>query len=163
MKRLMYTTALLCGTALAGAAAAETMVKEIEVEADLSTIENFEASKVWSTLPSDLESNIAERLSDRLGDEGAKIGIDIDEVSLANGFEQASGIANSQLKGTIIIEMPVAGQDMTYDLTVNAEQAKLQYPDGTEETDLTVGSEVFYNAMIDAFADNVASKFKEDM
>lgn len=159
MKRtlMMTTAAALFAT---GAYAADTL-SEVEVEADLTAISNTEAATVWSDLTGDLEQKITERLATRIGEDGASVMVDIDEIALANLFEQTTGMAESKLEGDVEIDAPGLFNKMDYTLTVTSEQAVAYYPSGTTPGEVTVGSEVYYNAMLDAFADNIASKFDQ--
>jgi len=155
---VMSTTAAL--TLAATTAIAATNVKEIDVEVDLDAIENIQAAQVWTEVGSDLETAIAERLIGQLDDSGARILIDIDEVQLANSFQQAFGVADSVLVGDVNIKEPGIANNERYTLTVQAEQLVAYFPDGTIQGDLTMGSEVYYTAMVNAFADNVVEKLK---
>lgn len=156
MKRFVWS-AMTTMTATAALAASE--VATIEVDADLSAIRNVEAAQVWSTLDTDLETEIAERLVGRIDDEGAAITVDINEVELANSFTQALGVADSKLIGDVEIDAPGLFNKIDYTLTVTSEQAIAYYPDGTSVADLSMGSEIYYQAMLDAFADNIVAKF----
>ncbi|WP_264212510.1 hypothetical protein [Leisingera thetidis] len=162
MTHLIRTTALVA--AMATAAAAGPMVSEIDVTADLSAIENFKAAEVWTSLEADLETALAERLVGQIADENAEetaeIHVEIDSVALASNFEQALGVGEWMLKGDVDINMPDASKDMRYDLTVSADQVNAYYPAGTDPAMVSVDSEIFYNAIIEAFAGNVASKLK---
>lgn len=146
-------------TMTATAALAASAVATIEVDADLSAIQNVEAAQVWSTLDTDLETEIAERLVGRIDDDGASITVDINEVELANSFTQALGVADSKLIGDVEIDAPGLFNKIDYTLTVTSEQAIAYYPDGTNVADMSMGSEIYYQAMLDAFADNIAAKF----
>lgn len=157
MKRFATAAA---ATLLATSALAANSVAEIEVEADLTAVQNVEAAKVWTGISEDLEAEIAERLVTRISEDGASIAVDIDEVSLANMFTQTIGSAESTLVGDVEIDAPGLFNKMDYTLSVSAEQAVAYYPAGTTPGDVRVGSEVYYNAMLDAFADNIASKFE---
>lgn len=156
MKRIILSA---IPTLIATAALAASTVATIEVEADLSAIQNVEAAQVWSNLGTDLETEIAERLIGRIDDQGASIVVDINEVELANSFTQALGTADSKLIGELEIDAPGLFNKIEYTLTVTSEQAIAYYPDGTSVADLTMGSEIYYQAMLDAFADNIAAKF----
>lgn len=156
MKRHLMIATLAC---FATAAQAADTVTEVEVEADLTAIENVEAAKVWTDLPSDLEAEIVERLAPRIGENGASVKVDIDEVSLANLFTQVTGTAESKLIGDVEIDAPGLFNKIDYTLEVTAEQAVAYYPSGVMPGEVTVDSQVYYDAMLDAFADNIASKF----
>lgn len=161
MSHLIRTTALI--SAMATAAVAGSKVSEIDVTADLSAIENHSAATVWTSLETDLETALAEKLVGQIADadiEGAEIHVEIDSVMLASNFEQALGVGEWMLKGDVDIDMPDASKDMRYVLTVSADQLHAYYPEGTDPAVVTVDSELFYNAIVDAFAGNVASKLK---
>ncbi|WP_298835522.1 hypothetical protein [uncultured Roseobacter sp.] len=156
MKRTLITGIALLSAAPALATSA---VGEIEVQADLTAVENLEAAQVWTSLSDDLETEIAERLVSRISEDGATIKVDIDEVALANLFSQRLGGAQSKLVGDVEIDAPGLFNQIDYTLTVTADQAIAYYPEGTTPGEVSVDSEIYYNAMLDAFADNVASKF----
>lgn len=171
MKTLILRAALtstLALTALTGTAHADKMmVKEIDVMTDMSAIENAKAAGVWKSVDDTLEEAILARLTDRVSDKGAIVMVDIDEVSLANNFEIANNIADSTLKGWVKIDRTFMekGQQVElpeelYELTVSALEAQAYYPDGTDATTVKVNSDVFYTAMINAFADNVVEKLQ---
>jgi hypothetical protein len=156
MNRLITMTA---AALLATSAYAANTLTEVEVTADLTAVENVEAATVWTNLTEDLEQEITERLASRIGEDGATIVVDIDEISLANMFTQAAGIAESTLVGDVEIDAPGLFNKMDYRLTVSADQAVAYYPSGTTPGEVTVDSQVYYDAMLDAFADNIASNF----
>jgi hypothetical protein len=64
------------------------------------------------------------------------------------------------LVGDVEIEIPGQGNDERYTLTVQADQMKAYFPNGVVVSDLTAGSEEYYTAMVNAFADNVVEKLK---
>lgn len=146
----------------ATSAAAQTKVSEIKVEADLTAIETYEAARAWKDLEIDLETALASRLVNQIADEDdeetAQINIDIDEVALANNFESSLGLGEWSLQGVVDIDMPDPSKNEHYKLSVMSNQFAAYYPQGTDAATVTVDSEVFYDAIIAAFADNVASK-----
>ncbi|NNK66616.1 MAG: hypothetical protein HKO95_07755, partial [Rhodobacteraceae bacterium] len=76
----------------AGAAlASDTPVKDVDVEFDLTAVENAEAAQFWADLEKDLETAIITLVADRLAETGSEISIDIDEFSMSNSFEAALG------------------------------------------------------------------------
>ncbi len=161
MKTFLKSTALAAVLALPLAAnAAETPVSEISVNADLTAIENVTAAAVWKNLPADLERELAMQLADQISEDGAEVMIDINMVELATAFENAADLADSTLSGDVVIERPGAEYDQAYSLTVNAEQATVLLPAGTDIALLAPGSTEFYNAMIAAFAANVVEKME---
>ncbi|MCF3594436.1 hypothetical protein LZG00_10530 [Rhodobacteraceae bacterium LMO-12] len=168
MNKILLSGALVSAMALSSAAMAdEMMVKEIEVQTEIEAIQNAEAATVWHDISADLEAAILARVVDRMDESGAIVMVDIDEVSLANNFELATGLENATLRGWVKIErtykekeQPVEAPEELYELTVSAQQAQVYYPEGTDLSVLEVSSEVFYQAMLAAFADNVVSKLQ---
>lgn len=145
---------------LSSTAFAATIVSEIDVSVDLPAVENSEAAKVWTSLGNDLETAIAERLAGQLGENGAEIVVDINEVALATAFENAYALEDSSLVGMVDIRAPGMGNDEEYELTVTAGQAIAALDPSIDRTSLTIASEEVYRAMIDAFADNVSMKLQ---
>ncbi|MFW8633531.1 hypothetical protein [Cribrihabitans pelagius] len=164
MPYLIRTTIL--AAAVATAAAAAPKVAEIDVDADLTSISGYQSASVWGSLEADLETALAKELAGQIAAEGAEeeaaaeIKIEIDSVALADNFERALGVGEWQLKGDVDIDMPDASEDLRYDLTVTADQVNAYFPAGTDVSVVTVDSDIFYHAMIRAFAENVASKLK---
>ncbi|MFP7570196.1 hypothetical protein [Marivita sp. S2033] len=155
MKNLFLAALVAAQTAALPALADPTPVSEIDVDMDLTAIETTEAASVWKRLPDDLEAAIAARIADLIDENGAEVNIDIDAVSLANALENSLGIEGSTLEGTINITRSGILNDDDYKLTVAAEDAMVFIPEGTEVGALTIQSDAFYVAMIDAFAKNV--------
>lgn len=164
MKSFLKTTALAALLSLPIAATAdETAVSDISVEADLSSIQNATAANVWANLPADLKSTLAVQLADQIapeGEDGAEIMIDITSVELASSFENVADLADSRIEGDVIIERPGDQYDESYSLTVNAEQAAVLLPADADIMLLAPGSMEFYNAMVGAFANNIAEKMQ---
>ncbi|MEY8117234.1 hypothetical protein AB9F26_03075 [Falsihalocynthiibacter sp. BN13B15] len=90
MKLLTSLSALLFADAIHASAAYATT--------------DVEAAEVWNDIASDLETAIAKLLVDQITKEGATILIDIDEVSLANSLSQMLGVAETQLRGAVVIK-----------------------------------------------------------
>ena len=70
-----------------------SLVKDISVKTELSAVSNAAAAAYWASLDTDLKTAIATRLADRIGDTGAEIVVDVEEVSLSNGFTEKLGLA----------------------------------------------------------------------
>jgi len=153
--------AVLMGSTSYAAAASPVTVKQIQVETDLEAIENVEAAAVWANIDTDLAAEIIAQLGDRMNPEGADIVVDIDEVSLATSFEQAIGTEEAYLKGDVLLRVPGPDNNVNYTLTVTSLQAEAYFPDGTVVTDLTQGSELYYRAMLGAFAENIVHNLEE--
>ena len=161
MKRLLATVALVLPLGLAPALAAGPTVKEIDVTVDMAAVENPAAARYWGTLEADLESAILARLTDQIADDGANLIIDVEEVELSNGFQEATGMADTRLVANVKQTHDTDNSRFeAYDLTVDVNQALLLMPEGTDVTLITADTREFYDAMIRAFADAVAKKVK---
>jgi protease II len=160
----MFRTALLTTTALVFATAAlaqETMIKEVSVESDLTSITNAQAAAYWTNAADDLENAIVARLVDRTAEDGARILIDIDELALANSFQTQLGLADAVLVGTVNVTSETDNALFeTYELTVSAESARAFAPDGAVLEGAFSDTPEYYAALIAAFADGVVTRLK---
>ena len=158
-KILMTTTALF----LANAAFAQdvTLIEEVTVEADITAITNAEAAAYWTNAAGDLENAILARLVDRTGEVGSKIMIDIDELSLANSFQNQLGLEDAVLVGMVNVLNETDGpKSDNYELTVTAQSAQAFAPDGTVLDGAFTDTLEYYAALIAAFADGVVSRLE---
>ncbi|RGP37039.1 hypothetical protein [Pseudotabrizicola alkalilacus] len=157
-KILMTTTALFFATT---AFAQDTMVKEVDVSADITAISNAEAAAYWTNAADDLENAIVARLVDRIGEEGSKISVDIDELSLANSFQNQLGLEDAVMVGMVKVTSETDNADFdTYELTVSALSAQAFAADGTVLEGAFTDTPEYYAALISAFADGVVSRLK---
>ncbi len=157
--RGILTALVLSATAMP--VAAETIVREVEVTADMDALQNAEAAERWTHLADDLENAIIANLVGMTGEEGAKVLIDIDEVELANSFQSAMGVADSRLVGDVAVTHDSDNTKFdAYKLTVTFEQAGPFFLPGTDLTTITTDSQEYYDGMIAAFADYVVQKLK---
>lgn len=163
MRPFALSAAVAALTTIAATALAQSSVKDITVEADLSAIENYSAGTTWANLSTDLENAVAARLAGRLGEEGADITIKVDTLELANSFEAATDLAESKLSGAVRISNEQPFVNDRYELVVSAGAATAYYPEDAKIETLTVDSAVFYQAMLQAFAENVAQKVEEKL
>lgn len=155
MRKMTLSALLAAGTFMAAPVWAETLVKEIEVTADVAAIGNPKAAAYWAHVADDLRTAIAARLADRLdAEKGVKVDVDLDELSLANSYESAVGIADARMIGKVkILASNGADDTKVYDLTVGLDTTYL--PAGVDQARITSDSPERYRAMIDAFADHV--------
>ena len=142
--------------------APDTMVKQIDVQIELSAVTNVEAAARFATIETDLESALAARMVDRLADVGVNVIIDISEVELSNSFTEEMNLANTRLVGTVKITDDVDNSNFnSYELTVDVNTAKIFVPPGTDLVLLPADSSVYYDAMIAAFADGVVTRIND--
>ncbi len=162
----MFTTTvrgLMAGLVIATAAplSAETIVREVEVTADMDALQNSAAAAHWTNLSADLENAIVGALVGRTGEEGAKITVDIDEVELANSYQSSIGTADSRLVGDVAVTHDSDNTKFdAYELTVTFEDAGPFFLPGTDLTAITTDSQEYYDAMIATFADHVVRNLK---
>lgn len=165
---MLRTTFIATVSALAltaGAQAAQTPVEKIAVETDLSAIQNETAAGYFTNLSSDLETAIAARIEpERLVSEetgGSKITVDIDELELANSWANLHDLSESKMTGIVKVSSDVDNSKYdTYTLSVAYPDVIAVLPAGTDVTTLTMDSAVYYQAMVDAFADHVVENLK---
>lgn len=147
------------GMLMASTALADDLpsVAEITSTTDLTAIENAEAAAYWSDIDADIESAIAARLVDRLGEEGLSIAVKIDEVKLSSAFEQPLDPDLAVLRGDVRVN-DLENERFVRDLevTVTVRQIIPLLPEGTAITVLPADSPEFYEVLIDAFATGVA-------
>ena len=154
----------LVGLVLAGAAFAglDDKVKSVKVEMDITALTNAAAAVRFAKTADDLQGAILARLVDRTAETGMDISIDLSEVELSNSYTDAVGAADTRLVGVVnVADMQDNTNFNTYELTVNVEQAASFFPPDFDRTTLTASSDVFYKAMIDAFADGVVTRLDE--
>lgn len=145
--------------------AQDTPIKSIDVETDLTAIENPTAATYWANLEKDLETAIAAKLApERLvgpDADGSEIHVDIDEIELASTWANVTDMAESRLSGQVAITSKTDNSKFdSYSLSVAFKDAVVFLPEGTDVTTLTMDSAQYYSAMIAAFADNVVARLK---
>ena len=157
-KLLMTTTALFLANA---AFAQDTVVQEVSVSADITAISNAEAAAYWTNAADDLENAIVARLVDRIDEEGSKISVDIDELSLSNSFQNQLGLEDAVIVGMVNVTSDVDNAKFdSYELTVTAQSAQAFAPDGTVLDGAFTDTPEYYAALIAAFADGVVTRLK---
>jgi hypothetical protein len=160
MLRNMFLAAAT-GAALAGPALADDLpkVKSIEVETTLDDLNNPQAAAYWKSLDADMETAIAAQLVDRLGDEGLEINVDMDEVELANFFEEQVGAGENKLAGRVKVKDVTDNSNYkTFDLTVRVQQILPLLPEGTEVTVIVPTSDEVYSALVAGFSRAVVER-----
>ncbi|HMO07010.1 MAG TPA: hypothetical protein PKD10_05100 [Paracoccaceae bacterium] len=165
----MFRTLLMSGAAavaftLPQTAAAITSVEtvsQIEVTGDLTAIQDERAAAYWGTIKPDLEAAIAARLADKLGEDGAEIRVDVRAVELATAFQQATDLGNAALTGQVFVKFPDEPQrDRTFELRVTLGATRVVSADGTEITFTTIDTPEAYQALVDGFAESLASNIE---
>lgn len=148
--------AVLLATVAAVPALAVDKIAEVDVTADLSTIQNAEAAAYWGSLEADLEAAIGARVSDRLAEDGAVIRIDIRELELANAFERQLNLGDAVLVGMVhILENDTNMK--AYELSVTLGTAQIVLAEG-ETLVLSTDTTSAYQRLVDVFADGVVER-----
>lgn len=136
-------------------------VKTIDVEVELDAIGNPAAAKYWTSVADDLENAIAARITDQIAEDGIKLMIDLEEVSLSGGFAETLGLAETRLIGDVIMTHATDNSRFgAYKLTVDVNAATPLLPAGVDVTTLTADSREYYDAMIQTFAAGVVERLK---
>lgn len=157
--------ALLAASPLA-LAAAEPPVAEIDVSADFSAVDGANALEFWPDLEADLEARIAEAVAPMMTDDGGRVQVIVNEVSVDGvALLQGEGEFNT-LSGGIFYYPPEAGDEGTTPQTASI--TVVATPDYSQAatiegpvlimppTDGTV-----YDAMLDGFARVVAERLTD--
>jgi uncharacterized surface anchored protein len=158
-RSVIRSTLLAAVLAMPVAASAQTMVREVEVTMDITAITNPQAAAYWTRTADDLENAIVARLVDRTDPEdGAKVSVDIDELELANSFQSVTNMADARLAGQVNVYSDTANNALkAYTLAITVDQAVLFLPEGTDIAALASDSPLYYEALINAFADSVVT------
>lgn len=159
----MLLAPVVIGVALSTAAcAADPMqIKEIDVQIELTDLSNRAAGARFANVETDLENALTSRLTDRLADEGAKITVDLSEFELSNSYRDVMNLADTRLVGDVSISDEKDNSNFdTYKLTVDVNSSAKFLPEGFDPATLKPDSDVYYKAMIAAFADGVVTRLK---
>ena len=154
------TLAALSLSTAALAATAPT-VKSINVDVELEAVENPKAAAYWTSIADDLENAIAALVTEQIADDGVEVRIDLEEVELSGGFDEAMGLADTRLVGNVAM---IHGTDNSrfgsYILTVDINAAMPMMRAGIDLVALPADTRVYYDAMIQAFAQAVVDRLK---
>lgn len=150
--------ALLAGTT---ALAAVEKISEVNVTADLTVIQNEKAAAYWSNVATDLQGAIVARLVDRIAEDGAKITIDLREVELGSSFERAINASDAVLVGQVnVSDLNDNTNFNAYELTISLGTAPSVSADGKSFFYDTLDTPEAYQALVNAFADNVVKRLE---
>lgn len=142
---------------ISGAAMADPVpVAEINVTADLTAIQTAEAGTYWANLETDLGNAIATRVAGQTADDGVKVTVRLDAVSLGESYSLMNAQGQAFLEGRVIVTG--AQYSDGYLLRVGIGESALTDEDAVTPAVIMADSETYYRAMIDAFADRVADK-----
>lgn len=136
-------------------------VKSIDIDVELEAIENPKAAAYWTTIADDLENAIVKLVTEQIADDGVEVKIDLQEVELSGGFDEATGLAETRLVGDVaMIHATDNSRFDAYTLTVDINAAKPLLPQDVDLLTLPADTRVYYDAMIQAFAQGVVDRLK---
>jgi hypothetical protein len=133
-------------------------VSDVEVISDLNAVGSTDAARYWGNLEADLESAVATQFVGQTSPTGARLVVDVDELSVASFFESAAGATDAQLTGTVAVLDPVTGEQTGfYTVSASANQAMtlMSAEPGTRVQTVPATSAEFYSAVVQAFARGV--------
>jgi hypothetical protein len=172
--RSLTTGAAACAlvSLLAVPALAEVdKVAKIDVQVDLSAVQNEQAAAYWANLETDLENALAARLVDRLVTEeakpdengkidGAQITVDIREVELANALQRELNLGDAVLVGQVTVSDDTDNSNADgYELSASLENAQVVVPEGMTVV-LSTDTNEAYTRLVDVFAEGVVTRLK---
>lgn len=152
--------AMLLVTSTAFAQALPT-VKSVDVLAELESIENAQAAAYWAGITVDLDNAIEARLTNQMAGDGVTVMVDIEEVSLSNGFEEVFGLADTRLVGMVYQKSETdPSRTRSYEMQVDVNQSLPMMPADIDLETLPADTRVYYEAMINTFAQVVVDRLE---
>jgi ABC-type phosphate/phosphonate transport system substrate-binding protein len=157
-RKLTLAATTLAALMATAAAAGVDRIQEVDVSADISAIQNAKAAEYWATLEADLEAAIGLRVTERLGEDGARVLVDIREVELANAFDRAVNLGDAVLVGQVNIVDDTDNRNYdAYELSVSLETARVIVPEG-QTIVFGLDDRATYQTLVDAFAEGVVER-----
>ncbi|HMQ93559.1 MAG TPA: hypothetical protein PKA33_19095 [Amaricoccus sp.] len=159
----MRRLAMLCamGLALAACATSEPeplTIAQIDVEADLTSMQNPSAVQYWQNLSSDLEAALATEFSGQIDPGGKTVTVDVDELSLSSLYAPGASFADARLSGRVTLLNPNETVVSAYDVTATSGDVVPYLPEGTVTVPPT--SSAYYAAVVRAFARGAAETLR---
>lgn len=156
LKLILSATAATLLLSTATFAGPEDMVSKIEITIDLPAVTNKAAALRYTNVAGDLKDAIAALLVKRISDVGMELFIDLNELELSNSYTEIVGSADTRLVGDVTVSDAANNANSKgFTLTVDVNQARTLFAPDLDVTTITAGSDVYYQAMIAAFAANV--------
>lgn len=129
-------------------------VSDVRVEAELTTVDDAAAGRFWANLETDLTNAIASRITDQIADEGARVRVRIESVSLMPSAETTAVTDAAHIAALVTVSGNQVAEG--YRLLVSIPESRMYLPDGAEVIAATPDPEAAYRTMVEAFADHVA-------
>lgn len=172
--KLLWTTALLTGLAMAAAgplAALEKTLSGVEVKADLSSYEDNNVLKFWATLEEDIATAIASKVTIDDAADAPRIMVEINKVAIDGDTVLPDSGEFNQLEGTVTTHeghnnagSVAKGQARdaligSYPLRMSAVSGERDMPRGW--VTVAPSQKDFYNALINAYATTIVERIEE--
>lgn len=156
----MKAFALLTASALALAACSSEPeaptrqpISQIDVITDLSAVGNQQAVNYWTNLSTDLKTALANQFVNDIAPDGARVTVDVDELSLANSYTANFG-ENSTLSGVVTVTDMRGAALGTYNVSATSSQAMANM-NAEPGQRISPNSTEFYQSLVTAFARGV--------
>lgn len=147
--------ALLGTTSLAHA----VQISEVDVSADLTTIEDARAAEFWNTLEADLESAVLSRIAERISEDGARLVLNIESFAIEDAPESGFTIDAAALIGRVhVIDLNNNANFDSYELSVSLQGMSVTDESGAAMVVADMPDEMAYQTLVEAFADHVAQR-----
>ncbi|MGB5559337.1 MAG: hypothetical protein WBN04_15165 [Paracoccaceae bacterium] len=156
MAGLLITTA-------STAYAAQVTVSKVEVDAEMSDVNNKAALEYYPNIKQDLETAISEELFPLTGEDGYTVKVRITEISL-DGQPLKADKGFNTLDGWVFVYPPAADQSDQDDGAAEAtpqQEFNIQLNATAMGEGIMPGTEDYYRAMIATFAQSTGEKVKD--
>lgn len=171
--KLFTTLALTASTALISlpALASNTMLSGVKVEANLSSYANNNALEYWPTLEQDLGQAIAEKVQFDDTAKAPSIHVEINKVAVDGDTILPDSGEFNQLEGTVKVFEGLNADATSSEVANSSGAIKGSFPlrlsaqtaEGTPPEGWTLvppSKDDFYNAMVEAFADEIVDRIE---
>lgn len=147
--------------ALTGATIAKEMplVSEIDVSASYDAAQGTNAAELFPGITDDVKSAIAERVPQSSDGADPIINVDIRKIALNGDTVLPDSAEFNELEGVVSIETTSGAGGQSFPVMIKAAAADAVVPEGYVAINPSLDD--FYNAMVVAFAQNVADQFAE--
>lgn len=149
--------ALLGSTSLAYA----IEISEVDVTADLTTIEDARAAEFWNTLEADLESAVLARIADDISEDGARLVLNIESFAIADAPSGGFTVDSAALNGRVhVVDLNNNANFDSYELNVSLQGLSITDETGAPMIVADMPEDVAYRTLVDAFAEHVADRLE---
>ncbi len=172
--KLLWTTALCTGMALAFAgplAAMDKTLSGVEVKADLSAFEDSNVLEYWPTLEEDITTAIAAQVTVDDAAKAPRISVEINKVAIDGDTVLPDSGEFNQLEGTVTTFAGINSVDQvtkadTQDANIGSYALRMTAVTGDQAAPegwviVAPSQDDFYNALITAYATAIVERIEE--